>query len=363
MSDDDVNAPVRARRLWLLAALFAVGAFLVAGGVPCGLWVAQPACSVVISPGPTTDVLPAVTVSGVETFAPPANSALQMATIAVVEGVRWRDYFAARRSDSDDVTARTTVFPAGESRFDTQARNQAAMRASQLAAKQAAYRVVSGGAVASPLGVEILAHTSTSVLGDLPAGAVINRLNGVPVADVEGFRRRLARLADGTRVAVETTDGSRVTVTLDRNAQNGVRATALGVYVADVVALPFDVTVDAGVVGGPSAGLLFGIAIVEHLTPTDELPGLFVSGTGTLDASGAVGPVGGIRQKLYGAGALDSEVDVFLLPAANVDELSRVRVERDLLVVPVATLTEALAALRTLANGDTPSGATLLRPA
>jgi len=125
--------------------------------------------------------------------------------------------------------------------------------------------------------------------------------------------------------------------------------------------VPFEVEVEAGVVGGPSAGLLFGIAIVEQLTSEQLIGPVTVSGTGTLSADGSVGAVGGIRQKLFQAGSRDSDVAVFLLPQANLGELRHVTVERDLVVVPVATLQQALDALGAVARGETPNGAVTLR--
>ncbi len=346
------------RRLWLFAALFGLIGFTAAGGLPCALLTAQPACSVIVSPGPTPDVLSAVTVTGENTFTVGADSTLRMATISVNERVTWRSYVAARRQGPDDVTPRTTVFPPGESRADTQARNQAAMRLSQRSAEQAAYRQVFGGSDPIGVGVEILAHTQVSQLGAFAPGTIINRLNGVPVTSVAMLTDRLNRLTADTAVEVGVAGGRSITI----NVATGDTLGALGVYVADAVALPFNVTVDTGVVGGPSAGLLFGLAIVEQLSADWLIPGLAVSGTGTLDATGQVGAVGGVKQKLFQAGALDSPVDVFLLPVQNVPELARVQVERDLLVVPVASLGDALQALQVLSQGGTPDSAVMLRP-
>ncbi len=346
------------RRLWLFAALFGLIGFTAAGGLPCALLTAQPACSVIVSPGPTPDVLSAVTVTGDNSFPLAADSSLLMATISVNERVTWRSYVAARRQGPDDVPPRTTVFPPGESRADTQARNVAAMRLSQRSAEQAAYRHVFGGSEPVAIGVEIVAHTQASQLGAFAPGTIINRLNGVPVTSVAMLTDRLNRLAPDTAVEIGVTGGRSTTI----NVNHGDTLGALGVYVADAVALPFDVTVDTGVVGGPSAGLLFGIAIVEQLTDARLIPGLAVSGTGTLDATGQVGAVGGVKQKLFQAGALDSPVDVFLLPVQNVHELARVQVERDLLVVPVASLGDALQALNVLSHGGTPDSAVMLRP-
>lgn len=361
MSEGVVNPRRASRRLWGLAGVFVASGFVVAGGVPCQLFVAQPACSVVISPGPTTNVLPALEVTGVDTFEPVRSSALNIATIAVTERLTWRAYLSARRSVSDDVAPRTSVFPVNESRFDTQARNNASMRASQLAAEQAAFSVLYAGLPAPPLGVEIIGHTANSRLSQFAVGTVINRINGVPVGDVDGFWRRLATVRDGAYVTFTSREGKRLGVRVTTDHQDLAQPPPLGVYLADNVALPFAVHVDAGVVGGPSAGLLFGIAIVEWLSEAQLINGLVVSATGTLTKDGTVGAVGGLRQKLYAAGRQDSDVDVFFLPEANLAELARVRVERDLLVIPVASLSQALTALSQLADGDTPPTARMLR--
>lgn len=350
------DRPTRPTRFLLLAAvMFGIGGFTAAGGMPCGVLAAQPSCNVLITPGPTPDILDNVRVDGPDTFAPREQSRLVMATISVTERLNWRTYLSARNSVRDDVTVRTAIFPDGETRADTQARNVAAMRESQRAAEQAAHRHVFGSAPHTR-GVEILAHTTKSVLTELPEGAVITALNGVPITTVEELDRRLAAVEDGADVTLETDTGRRVTVT------KPTEKPVFGVYVAPAVTLPFAVAVDAGVVGGPSAGLLFGVAITEQLTERSLIGALRVSGTGTLAPDGTVGAVGGIKQKLFAAGSFDSDVDVFLLPYANRSQLARVTVERELAVVLVNSLADALDALHQLNTGGTPNDMVTLRP-
>lgn len=104
-------------------------------------------------------------------------------------------------------------------------------------------------------------------------------------------------------------------------------------------------------VGGPSAGLMFALGIIDKLTPEDLTGGKIVAGTGTVDAAGAVGPISGLPQKLLGARAAGAQL--FLVPAGNCAEAARNAVP-GLTMARVATVDEALNALRTYAAGGTP---------
>ncbi|WP_436793504.1 PDZ domain-containing protein [Actinospongicola halichondriae] len=108
---------------------------------------------------------------------------------------------------------------------------------------------------------------------------------------------------------------------------------------------PFDIDIDSGNVGGPSAGLAFSLGVIDVLTPGELTGGLRVAVTGTIDRNGNVGNVGGVVQKtavVTGAG-----YDVFLVPRDEVDEV-RARAGDNLQVIPVGTLAEALDALASL---------------
>lgn len=103
-------------------------------------------------------------------------------------------------------------------------------------------------------------------------------------------------------------------------------------------------------VGGPSAGLMFTLAIIDKLTPEDLANGGHVAGTGTIDPDGKVGAIGGIRQKL--AGARGAGATLFLMPDVHCQEAAG-HVPDGLTVVPVATVADAMAALTTWREGGT----------
>src|SRR5690606_10810906 len=112
---------------------------------------------------------------------------------------------------------------------------------------------------------------------------------------------------------------------------------------------PFDVTIQLDNVGGPSAGMMFALGIVDVLTPGEATGGEDIAGTGTIAGDGDVGPIGGIRQKLYGA--RDAGADWFLAPQENCDEVTG-HVPDGLRVVSVDTLADALTAVDAIAHGD-----------
>jgi len=113
--------------------------------------------------------------------------------------------------------------------------------------------------------------------------------------------------------------------------------------------MPVDVTISIDDIGGPSAGTMFALGIIDKLTPEDEADGEVIAGTGTMDVTGAVGPIGGIRQKL--AGAERDGADWFLAPAGNCDEVVG-HVPDGLRVVRVATLHEARVAMEAIGAGE-----------
>lgn len=102
-------------------------------------------------------------------------------------------------------------------------------------------------------------------------------------------------------------------------------------------------------IGGPSAGLMYTLGVIDKLTPQDETGGLTIAGTGTMESDGTVGPIGGIRFKLQGA--REAGATWFLAPADNCDEVVG-HVPDGLHVVRVATLQDAYDALSAIGEGD-----------
>ncbi len=125
-----------------------------------------------------------------------------------------------------------------------------------------------------------------------------------------------------------------------------------------VVTLPFEVSIDTGEIGGPSAGLAFTLALIDELTPGELTGGKNIAVTGTIALDGSVGPIGGLAQKA--SAVFQHGVEVFLVPASQLeladgeDEL-RAQLDAaghgDVEIIPVANLDEALQALVAL-GGD-----------
>ncbi|MBN9170726.1 MAG: ATP-dependent serine peptidase containing a PDZ domain protein, partial [Microbacterium sp.] len=111
---------------------------------------------------------------------------------------------------------------------------------------------------------------------------------------------------------------------------------------------PIDVTIQLNNVGGPSAGMMFALGIMDTLTPGQLNGGKSIAGTGTITADGTVGPIGGIRQKLYGA--KEAGASYFLAPDSNCDEVVG-HVPSGLRVFAVKKLDDSLAVLDALRSG------------
>jgi PDZ domain-containing protein len=108
------------------------------------------------------------------------------------------------------------------------------------------------------------------------------------------------------------------------------------------------VTIQLDNVGGPSAGQMFALGIIDKLTPGSITGGENVAGTGTITAGGEVGPIGGIRQKMYGA--KDAGAEYFLAPVDNCNEVTG-HIPSGLTVFAITTLDDSLAALEAISTG------------
>lgn len=192
-----------------------------------------------------------------------------------------------------------------------------------------------------------------SVYRDLPAvgrvvpGEVIVAVDGRPVRSTRDLQQLIAAKPPGTEVTL-TLEGPKrrrqVRLTTAPNPELP-RRSVIGVLVepAADIELPIDVSIDAGNIGGPSAGLAFALDVMEKLG-TDVDRGRRVAATGELSLDGSVHLVGGIKQKTIGARAAD--VDLFLVPADNAAEARRHA--GDLRIVPVRSVAQAVRALSRL---------------
>lgn len=352
------------RRLLMVAAvvlLAVAGVLFVRGDVPCEALRTQPACEVALSPGPSEDVLDLVTIGDTDAF-PPAQGQLRMTTVAVQDDLTFGAWLSGRSSDVIDIVPREQIYPPGSDRDEVAELNAAAMADSQLVATITALEEL--GFDLDPEGALVAGVTDDAVTDELEVGDVIVAIDGQPVAEgVDAVELVQARSpGDDLVLEVEDGDGRReVTVTLGASPEDPDHG-FIGVLLTTELDLPVDVDIDAGVVGGPSAGMMFALSIVELLEEDDLIDGRVVAGTGTLDRAGEVGAVGGVRQKLAAvtAGRDAPSAEVFLVPRGNLSEARDASVSDDILIVPIDTFDDAIGALEDLAAGREPAEAELL---
>jgi PDZ domain-containing protein len=182
--------------------------------------------------------------------------------------------------------------------------------------------------------------------GVLAVGDVITAVDGRPVTADTDLSGAIDR-AEGAAVtlAVHAVAGAERTVSLTpRRSPDGTRW-LLGVVIGPAnpqVRLQIPVTVDAGNVEGPSAGLMTALTVYDMLSPVDVAAGRAIAGTGTLAVDGTVGDIGGIEAKARAAEAAGA--DLFLAPADQAQAARAVLGDR-VPVVGVATFADALSAL------------------
>lgn len=144
-------------------------------------------------------------------------------------------------------------------------------------------------------------------------------------------------------------DGKLVTEEIVSGESPDGYGSKLGIYLNTDIRMPLDVQVHLEEVGGPSAGMMFALSIIDRLTPGDLTGGVSIAGTGALGYDGRVQPIGGLPQKIEGAKR--SGVEWFLAPSANCDELTKA--PTGINVVRVEDLKEARAAVDAIAQGTT----------
>lgn len=337
----------------VLAAFFVILVLMVVGSV-----VHLPYA--VMSPGPTQDTLgtsgaqnkPIIAISGLPTY--PTDGALRFTTVRVEGGPGYPvdawDILQAWVDPARDVFPVDDVFDPQVTQEQVAEANAVQMEGSQEEATAVALRAI-GKQV--PTHVAIAGITDSSkAKGLLKVGDRLVSIDGEPVTTTQALRDALQKKKPGESVSLTVTRGGKeVTVDVPTVEGQGGR-TALGVLLGLDHDFPAKVTIDAGAIGGPSAGLMFSLGIYDKLTPGPLAGGHQVAGTGTIDDEGKVGPIGGIRQKL--AGARSDGAAYFLAPADNCNEVVG-HVPDGLDVFKVGTFDEARTAVEAIAKGQTGS--------
>jgi PDZ domain-containing protein len=309
---------------------------------------------VALLPGPTLNTLgsagkdPLIQISGHRTY--PTTGHLNLVTVSYIGGPGSRfNVFAALRawlSPHEAVVPQEEIFTPGQSQQQVSKQDTEEMVNSQQTAEVAAL---------CQLNIKFsVIDTVQSTVKDLPAAGVLRRgdviqaVDGVPVTCKADASTLIKRHAPGTALNLTVgRDGTSRTLRVGTRKVSG--QAVVGVSISESFRFPFSVKINISNIGGPSAGLMFALGIIDKLTPGDLTKGQFIAGTGEIRANGEVDPIGGIQQKMAGARAAGATV--FLTPAANCQDAAGA-VPPGMRLIKVSSLSGALSALSALEAGQ-----------
>ena len=312
---------------------------------------------VALGPGPTVDTLGSVeTKEGEQRIitASPENSTestgeLQLVTVRVYDEVELARAIYYWLSDEYAVVPRELIYPSGQTDEQIAQQQTEQWTQSQSSAETAALRVLG-----QPVRVVVTQITPGSAAeGVLKAGDVITAVDGTPVTSAGNLAAQIAAQPPGTEREITFTRDGKSEKAKATPGDGGQGSAFLGVSLEQQQDNPYDVKINtAGLdIGGPSAGLMFALGIIDRVDQTDLTGGLNIAGTGEIDDDGVVGPIGGVAEKVIAA--KDNGATVFLTPEDNCPA-AKGNVPDGLTLVKVGTLDEALSALTALREGKQP---------
>ena len=302
------------------------------------------------APGETVNLLgrnpsgqPNIRVNGVKTYA--TTGALLMTTVSVTRAdsaLSLPEALAAYVLPSRDVLPRDVVYPPSLSTDQVQTQEAQMMDTSQQAALVAALRAAGQPVKEMPV-VEAVVNSGPAN-GKLQPGDLIEKVDGTTVQTIDDVTRAIERHKVGDTVTMTVKrNGTPVGVSITTVESNDGKSTPrVGIRVAVGYDLQASATygIDPNIVG-PSAGLMFSLAIYDLITQSAIAGDRTVAGTGEISADGTISPIGGIQEKIAGAQAAGAKV--FFVPADNCQDT--IGVTSTMTLVKVSTLKEAIDAL------------------
>jgi Lon-like protease len=310
---------------------------------------------VALTPGPTLNTLGSqngkqlVQISGRHTY--PTTGHLNMVTISYTggPGVPFNIFSAigAWLTPHDAVVPESEIFNPGQSQQQVVKQDTQEMVGSQQDATAAALCYLNiGFKTEDPIAATV---KGTPAYGVLHPGEEITAVDGTPVGCHHDVVSMIRARKPGAPVTL-TIDSKGVTKTLTIRTKDINGEPVVGVSLGSPnYVFPFKVNIDIGNIGGPSAGMMFALAIIDKLTPDALTGGRFIAGTGEIEPTGQVEPIGGIQQKM--AGARGAGATIFLTPAANCSNTVGA-VPAGLRLVKVSSLAGAVRALQAIKKGQ-----------
>lgn len=333
------------RRTWTIV----FSAVLVVAFVLVGSFVRVP--YVALGPGPTYDTLGdsdgrhVVAIDGTRSYKD--DGQLRMTTVSLNDEVTLFGALGLWVSGRYAVAPREEYFQPGQTDEQVRQENVAQFRSSQSNAEVAALRTL--GHPVKVIADQIVSDTPAD--GLLKPGDQLTEVNGKQVSGQNDVTAALENTRPGQEIELTYKRGGQqprtVNATLGRHP-DGKQQGFLGVQPADRADVPFDVDISLEDVGGPSAGMMFALAIVDRLQPQELAKGLNVAGTGEIDSQGNVGPIGGISFKVVAA--KEEGAKAFLVPSANCAEAASAAPD-GLKLLRINTLDDSIKALKGLREG------------
>ncbi len=295
-------------------------------------------------PGPTFDTLgevdgsPVVAIEGADTD--DTTGELTMTTVSVRTNMTLVQALGRWVFTDDTLVPIEQIFPTDVSEDDVEEQNRAEFAASEASATVAAMNylgrptqvVVAGTVHGSPAD------------GSIRDNDLISAVNGTQVSRPSQVQDAVRALAPGDEVTIRVARGGAeqdIRLTLG-TAESDPSVPQLGVYMTSEPADGVTVSYNLNDVGGPSAGMMFSLAVIDKLSPGELNGGAFVAGTGTIEEDGSVGEIGGISHKIEAA--REAGAQLFLAPQGNCAEVARSKAG-DMVVASVATLDDAVGAM------------------
>jgi PDZ domain-containing protein len=318
-----------------------VGVFLLLGAAVLALWpVKVPYFAV--SPGPVEEVADLITVNDVPIYA--TNGDLFLLTVGLRE-VNVFEFVEAELDPKVDLVGRDVIRPPGvtqeqQTRTNLQAMDQSIDTAVYVALTRLGYEVGFTGE-----GITILEVVEGSPAdGVLQVGDIVTTIDGKTVltADDASNEIRAHQIGDTINL-VGTRNGEPLDVSITLAPHPEMEGRPMVGVVLDTVSLdldlPIDLQVDSRNIGGPSAGMMYALTVLDLLTEEDLAKGHRIAGTGTISFDETVGAIGGVRQKVFAARSVGAEY--VLVPTDNYEEALGAA-GKDIVVVAIATLQDAL---------------------
>ena len=305
-----------------------------------------------LSPGPVYDTSDFVEV--VDSSSPDeANGELFFLTVSLQEANLF-EWAAAQLSPKVDLAPRENIRPVGVSREDLRRENLARMEQSKTDAQFVALTELGYEPIYIGTGARVIDTVpETGSVGVVLRDDVIVAIDGEAIA----FRDDLPVALEGREI------GDAISLTVERPVEGSEDpetvelVIVLGPHVDNpdqpmigilvdnnppIFEFPVDIAMDSQNIGGPSAGMMFTLEIINQLTADDITDGIRIAGTGTIRRDGTVGPIGGVKQKVYAA--IDAGATVVFIPADNYDD-ALLAAGDSITVVRVETIDDPLAYL------------------